>query len=257
MRKLLALVLLLIILTPVALAARVHHVLHFSTRTAASLRAATGSLLATLPSTSSGTLLVAPHSSTGSTLTATGSGAVIATTKTASGSVIAKTTATGAVLVQVYVDFSSQGNQDLYTKVISRLHKDYVDTGKVKLIEMPVTLPQTSRANAFGALATRCAANQDAETMVTELLLSSTNEWLATDNVEFYFNKLAEQHGLNATEFTRCIVTYEKFPGLAKDKAAREALQVPVPSMLINGAYVKSLMNYDSIAALIEKELKR
>ncbi|HXI86532.1 MAG TPA: DsbA family protein [Parvularculaceae bacterium] len=91
--------------------------------------------------------------------------------------------------------------------MLPTIKKDYIDTGKIKLVfrEFP-TPPQA--LSVAGSMIARCAADKggpDAYFAVVGALFTTQRVWVVGDNPKFELQKIAAQAGMDEAAFNACI----------------------------------------------------
>jgi protein-disulfide isomerase len=108
-----------------------------------------------------------------------------------------------AVTVVEFTDYQCPFCGRYYTDTYSQLMKDYVDTGKVRYITMD--LPLSFHPNAKpGALAARCAGDQDKYWEMHDILFEKQAEWSEGSDAKDKLVGYAGDIGLNVSTFTSC-----------------------------------------------------
>lgn len=138
---------------------------------------------------------------------------------------------------------------------MSRIRKEYIDTGKVRFIfRNYATLGSESTKAAEGS---ECAADQDAFWDYHDLLFEDqvNNRSRVSDD---YLIDLAESIGLDADVFVACL------DSAGHDDAVIEmAMRIKsrgvrgVPGFLINGQYIAGALPYEEFQRYFEQELEK
>ncbi|MBL7184422.1 MAG: DsbA family protein [Anaerolineae bacterium] len=103
-----------------------------------------------------------------------------------------------------FVDFQSAENHQHFLEKWSELEKNYVDTGKVRLIVKH--FPSLDHVQAFTASeAAECAGQQGAFCSMYDLLFTKQDEWSQLDDVTTTFKEYAAELGLDAAAFATCL----------------------------------------------------
>lgn len=103
------------------------------------------------------------------------------------------------------IDFSSLSCShcaDFHLKVLPELKKEYIDTGKAKLVfaDFPLNLPAL-QATAL----TRCITDKDAYFAMIDQLFRTQTEWGATDNARGNLINAVKFSGLSREDAAKCI----------------------------------------------------
>jgi len=108
------------------------------------------------------------------------------------------------VVLAVFVDFQSPENRRHFLEEWPELKKEYVDTGKVRLIIKH--FPAVEHTQGFTAAeAAECAGQQGAFCSMYELLFQKQEEWSQAEDVSATFKKYAAELGLDADAFATCL----------------------------------------------------
>lgn len=104
-------------------------------------------------------------------------------------------------------DFQCPYCRDFWEQTLPALEREYIQTGKARLIFLNLPLPQL-HANAPAAHEfAMCGARQERFWPVHDLLFRYQNQWARLDDPAPYFMELADSAGLNADELTTCFTT--------------------------------------------------
>ncbi len=147
-----------------------------------------------------------------------------------------------------YASLTCGGCADFHKKIIPAIKKDYVDTGKLKLVlrEFPIYGGATELSKRGSAFA-RCAAekndNPEAFFSVVGWLFNTFGEWRTGQSPALpFFLKAASQVNINEEEFNACIEREDLIAIIdANVEEASNEFKVPgTPSVYINGALVET-----------------
>jgi len=147
-----------------------------------------------------------------------------------------------------------------YSDSMAQLRKDYIDTGKMKIVFHDLPLPFHPNAR-IGALAARCGGDQGGVkgyTTMHDTLFSKQNDWvtLSKDDAIAKFGTYAAAGGLNAATLSQCVKD-EKF-GKVVDADAALAAKVGAngtPTFFINKARVVGALPTATFKATIDTDL--
>jgi protein-disulfide isomerase len=108
------------------------------------------------------------------------------------------------ITLAIFIDFQSAENRDHFLKEWPELEKNYVDTGKVRL--MVKYFPALEHTQGFTAAeAAECAGQQGAFCAMYDLLFSKQEEWSQAEDVSVVLKKYAADLGLDAAAFATCL----------------------------------------------------
>ena len=108
------------------------------------------------------------------------------------------------ITLAVFVDFQSPENRQHFVETWSEVEKEYVDTGKVRL--MVKHFPAVEHTQGFTAAeAAECAGQQQAFCSMYDLLFAKQDEWSELDDVTVTFKEYAAELGLDGDAFATCL----------------------------------------------------
>ncbi len=108
------------------------------------------------------------------------------------------------IILAEFVDFQSAENRNHFLKEWAELEKEYVDTGKVRL--MVKHFPSLDHVQAFTAAeAAECAGQQEAFCSMYDLLFQKQDEWSQLDDVTAVFEGYAAELDLDGDAFATCL----------------------------------------------------
>jgi protein-disulfide isomerase len=134
--------------------------------------------------------------------------------------------------------------------VLPTIKKDYIDTGKVKLIQrdFPLNKPAVQAAQlAHCAGPMRCSA-------LVDVLFKTQDQWLNEQAVE-KLAQIAATAGMDRPTFDACLANKDiEAKIVASRKAGEEAFQVnATPTFIINGVKREGEQSVEDLKALFEK----
>lgn len=168
------------------------------------------------------------------------------------------------VTIVEFSDFQCLYCRSFYKDTYGQLKKDYIDTGKVKLVFRDYPLPFHTAAEP-AALASLCADDQGKfwqyhDKIFEEQQKREPNTSVVSKTIDFDVNDLkswARQIGLNTTEFNNCLDSAQHENEVQADLAA--AIEVGVdgtPSFFINGQLLIGAQPYPVFKQIIDQVLK-
>ena len=140
-----------------------------------------------------------------------------------------------------YSDFQCPLCKKFYEDALPIIMKNYVETGKVKLVykQFPLSIhPQAPAA----AMATECALEQNKFWEMHDLLFKNQASWSGNPSHIAQFKQLAGQLGLDQKQFDNCLDTQKHLGNVNKDyqeginKAVRGTPTFYINDQIIVGA---------------------
>jgi protein-disulfide isomerase len=134
--------------------------------------------------------------------------------------------------------------------VLPQIKKDFIDTGKVKLIQrdFPLNKPAVQAAQLA-----HCAGQMRYFALV-DVLFKTQDQWLTEDAVE-KLAQIAATAGIDRPTFDACLANKDiEAKIVATRKAGEDAFQVnSTPTFIINGVKREGEQSYDDMKALFAK----
>lgn len=137
--------------------------------------------------------------------------------------------------------------------VLPEIKKNYIETGKVRLILRP--LPLDNLALAVAKL-TYCAP-KDRYYNFAGAFFNSQNAWVPAPDRLAALKSIATMGGMTGEEFDKCLVNEQVQKDiLALDSLARNGLKVSsTPTFFVNGERIAGAKSYIEFAKVIDKHL--
>lgn len=145
--------------------------------------------------------------------------------------------ASAPVTVVEFADYQCPSCAAYATTMAAQIEKDYIDTGKVRLIYHE--LPISSHANAVvAAEAARAAGDQNKYWEMNKLLYARQNDWaqLSNDQAVAKFASYAQELGLDATTFNQTMQSQKYRTTI--EAALQDSIKANIqftPSFVIDG----------------------
>lgn len=138
-----------------------------------------------------------------------------------------------------------------YKETLPSIEKEYIKTGKVKLVYRD--FPLSFHANAQKAAeAAECAGEQDKYWEMHDLLFGSGVQGGVAG-----FKQYAQQLGLNTGKFNQCLDSGAMAPEIRKDFADGSAVGIQgTPGFLVNGKLISGAQPFSVFQQVIDAELK-
>lgn len=160
------------------------------------------------------------------------------------------------VLLEEYADYQCPACGMVGTLTLPQILEEYVETGKVKFVFYD--FPLHPGASELGAMAARCAGEQDAYWPMQKVLMGRMREWGQARNSERLIRDYADGLGLDGGALIDCVESgkYREIIMASRERARQLGLG-QTPTFFINGRMVTGAMGYDQMAQLIEAELAK
>lgn len=161
--------------------------------------------------------------------------AAVGTASYAGSDLPAKGSASAPVTVVEYADFQCPGCGAFATQMEAQFTRDYIDTGKVRMLYHDFPLQQ--HPNAIPAAeAARCAAQQNAFWPMHDMLFARQDAWSTQSQPLAAFLGYADALKLDRTAFQSCMEQHSTQPAvLAARQASMNASIMQTPTFVING----------------------
>lgn len=159
------------------------------------------------------------------------------------------------VTIVEYASMTCSHCRDFHSESYPAIKKDYLDTGKAKLILRE--FPFDPRALAAFMLA-RCVGD-DRRTAMVDVLFDQQRDWAGAENASVALLKIAQLAGMSEDQFKACLQNTElQGKVVAVQKAGQDEFGVSAtPTFFINGEKYAGAMSADEMAAIIEKHLPK
>ena len=135
------------------------------------------------------------------------------------------------------------------------LKKDYIDTGRVRLIFRDFPFDMVAMA---GTMLSRCAPAEQFFA-ITEDLFRNQEAWAFSNDPEKPLKELAFRHGFTQESFDACLQRQEIYDGvLAVRQRAHETFRVDsTPTLFVNGVMYRGALTPAQIEAAIKPHLDK
>ncbi len=167
--------------------------------------------------------------------------------------------ADATVTIVEFSDFQCPFCRTFFTDTYHQLIKEYIDTGKVKLVFRHFPLPFHTAASP-AALATLCAKDQGKFWQLHDAIFTEQKK-LGEGTVSFTAEDIAawaKGLGLNMVEFNQCVKENRYSAQITADITAGTAAGVNgTPSFFVNGNLLVGAQPFSEFKKLIDAELER
>ncbi len=158
-----------------------------------------------------------------------------------------------------FSDFQCPFCERFYSEAYKSIVKDYVDTGKVKIVfrDYPLSFHPNAQISAEAA---ECADEQGKFWEFHDLLFTKQNDWanLTNDQAKGKFGEYAGTVGLNVSNFNSCVNSGKYTEEVKKDEADGNKYGVTgTPTIFINGMKLVGAQPYSEFKQVIDNELSK
>ena len=163
------------------------------------------------------------------------------------------------VLMIEFGDYQCPSCRMFWKEVEPRLKKEYIDTGKVKLVFRDFPIVQIHPEALLASMAVDCAGEQDKYWQYHDKVFREQYN-KGDDLVRFKaadLKKWATDTGLDQPKFDQCLDSEKYKSEVLKDKADGDAVSVQgTPTFFINGHVIGGAQAYPAFKNLIDSLLK-
>lgn len=162
---------------------------------------------------------------------------------------------TAPIKVEMFEDFQCPFCKTFAQTTLPSIKKDYVDTGKVKIIhkDFPLNFHENSLAAATAGV---CANDQKVFWETSKLIYNNQESWENSKRPLTHFRHFVRRAGGNLKEFNKCVKDVGVQDAIAKDvKYAYDSNIAGTPGFLINGKLVSGAMPYSVFKSIFDAEL--
>ncbi len=160
------------------------------------------------------------------------------------------------VTVQAWEDFLCSHCQDWTSSIEPNLINDYVKSGKIRFEFRPFPLQGFEPGSRWGALASECAAEQNAFWPYHDRLFEAARQ---QGQAALTFEKLIEygsEVGLDNQALTQCLTNQATLPAVEASMEQAKALGLTgTPYIVVNGTPSKNGFDYPTLQAEIDRAL--
>jgi len=166
---------------------------------------------------------------------------------------------TAKVLIIEFGDYQCPSCRMFWKDVEPRIKKEYIDTGKAKLVFRDFPIVQIHPEALLAAMAVDCAGEQDKYWQYHDKVFREQYN-KGDDLVRFKaadLKKWAKDTGIDSAKFDQCLDSEKYKNEVLKDKADGEAVSVQgTPTFFINGHVIGGAQAYPAFKNLIDSLLK-
>jgi protein-disulfide isomerase len=164
------------------------------------------------------------------------------------------------VTIIEFGDYQCPSCRLFWREIEPRLKKDYVDTGKVKLVFRDFPIVQIHPDAMLAAMAADCAGDQNKYWQYHDKVFREQDK--GEDSIVRFktadLKKWAKDLRLDTAAFDQCVDSERYKDEVARDKADGDELGVPgTPMFFINGRVIGGAQPYPAFRKIIDEELMK
>ena len=160
------------------------------------------------------------------------------------------------VEIKVFSSLTCPHCANFHTKVISKIKKKYVNTGKVKIIfiDFPLDLAALSASKLL-----HCA-EKNKQMLIMDLIYEKQKEWAVGDTIDEInsnLKKIATTSGINSDKIEKCLVDedIENMVLNGRIEGHKKYSISSTPTIIINEKKYKGSNDFESLEKLIKKNI--
>lgn len=156
-----------------------------------------------------------------------------------------------------FSDFQCPFCEQFYTQTYGQIKKDYIDTGKVRLIFRQLPLVNLHPNAHIAAEATTCANDQSKFWQMHDKLFQTQSAWSGLSDPKSTFQQYAQDLGMNANTFSQCL-TSGKYKQKVDDELAlsNKIGANGTPTFYVNGKQIVGALPYSQFKTELDSALQ-
>lgn len=159
------------------------------------------------------------------------------------------------VVVREFADYQCPACQR-FAGAAQRLKEEYVESGQVRFVFFDLPLQQHQNA-VPAAMAARCAGDQGSYWEMHDVLFDKQYEWSGSGSPTDTFTRYADDLGLEARRFRRCMDTELHIEKIEQSRRVAMQLQLTsTPTVLVDNIRLTS-PGWSQMSAVVERELAK
>jgi len=158
------------------------------------------------------------------------------------------------IKIKIFSSLTCPHCADFHIKVIPKIKKEYVETGKVQLIFIDFPLDQA----AFNASKLLHCVNKNMQIEYLDTIYEKQNEWTNASNIDEINNnlkKIAKNLGISSINFDKCLIDEfisDKILNGRIDASKKYSINA-TPTIIINEKKLEGSASFENIKKKIEK----
>jgi protein-disulfide isomerase len=159
------------------------------------------------------------------------------------------------VVVREFADYQCPACQN-FASASQQLKEEYVKSGEVRFVFFDLPLQQHQNA-VPAAMAARCAGDQDSYWAMHDVLFDKQYEWSGSGSPTDTFTRYAEDLGLEARRFRRCMETDLHIEDIEQSRQVAVQLQLTsTPTVIVDNIRL-TRPGWAQLSAVVERELAK
>lgn len=142
-----------------------------------------------------------------------------------------------------------------FDPVLQRFKREYVETGRARIVYFDLPLPQHGNAMP-AAMAAHCAGDQDAFWPMHAMLFERQASWAESDAAQALFGNYAEELGLDGALFERCLASERHRQRIERSAQVARQLRVAATPTVFVGDVQLTQPGWYQLAGVTERELE-
>ena len=170
-------------------------------------------------------------------------------------SVTTKGSPDAPITIVEFSDFQCPYCERFFANTLPQLEKEYIDTGKVKLVykDFPLSFHEQAMP---AALAAECAGEQGKYWEMHDKLFSEQSRWVDNPKVDDAMKEFADELGLDADQFNECYDSAKYADEINADMQEGIAAGVQgTPAFFINGQFISGAQPFEVFKQIIDQML--
>lgn len=158
-----------------------------------------------------------------------------------------------ALAMDLYIDLSCHHCADLVKNTLPTIKKEYVDTGKVRIVFHDVIKNGVD----LKVASLMTCLSPEKYWQLASLLYKEQEKWTELEDPLVYVRKVTALAGMDQETFDKCINDQEKQKKLAKKTVAlsKTFKRLPTPMIMIGDSVYKGKMSVEELRKIIDKHL--
>ncbi|MBX3575970.1 MAG: DsbA family protein [Rhizobiaceae bacterium] len=155
------------------------------------------------------------------------------------------------VTIVEYASMTCPHCANFHKNTLPEIKKNYIDTGKARLIFREFPFPQDSRSEA-GFMLARCS--DDRYFAMVDVLFQQQQTWAGVENAREVLLQLSKLAGFSQESFEACLTDQKLLEDIraVRDRGAKEFGIESTPTFFINGGKYRGALTVAQMSAIID-----